>query len=102
MRDGEIVAATLAGDPAALIDAYDQYAPGLYAYCRSQLSRPADAADAVQDTFVVAAAKLGGLRDPGRLRPWLFAVARNECRPTRRSCSRRGPGPGSTRRWARC
>ncbi len=80
MRDGEIVAATLAGDPAALIDAYDQYAPGLYAYCRSMLSRPADAADAVQDTFVVAAAKLSGLRDPGRLRPWLFAVARNECR----------------------
>ena len=80
MRDGEIVAATLAGDPAALIDAYDQYAPGLYAYCRSVLNRPADAADAVQDTFVVAAAKLGGLRDPGRLRPWLFAVARNECR----------------------
>lgn len=80
MRDGEIVAATLAGDPAALLDAYDQYAPGLYAYSRSMLSRPADAADAVQDTFVVAAAKLGGLRDPGRLRPWLFAVARNECR----------------------
>lgn len=79
MHDGGIVAATLAGDPAALIDAYDQYAPGLYAYCRSMLSRPADAADAVQDTFVVAAAKLGGLRDPGRLRPWLFAVARNEC-----------------------
>ena len=65
MRDGEIVAATLAGDPAALLDAYDQYAPGLYAYSRSMLSRPADAADAVQDTFVVAAAKLGGLRDPG-------------------------------------
>lgn len=80
MRDGEIVAATLDGDPAPLIDAYDQYAPGLYAYCRSMLSRPADASDAVQDTFVVAAAKLGRLRDPGRLRPWLFAVARNECR----------------------
>ncbi len=71
MRDGEIVAATLAGDPAALLDAYDQYAPGRYGYCRSLLSRPADAADAVQDTFVVAAAKLGGLRDPGRLRPRL-------------------------------
>jgi DNA-directed RNA polymerase specialized sigma24 family protein len=48
MRDGEIVAATLDGDPAALIDAYDQYAPGLYAYCRSMLSRPADAADAAR------------------------------------------------------
>ena len=36
---------------------------------------PADAADAVQDTFVIAAAELGRLRDPDRLRPWLYAVA---------------------------
>jgi DNA-directed RNA polymerase specialized sigma24 family protein len=27
----------------------------------------------------VAADGLGGLRDPARLRPWLYAVARNEC-----------------------
>ena len=40
---------------------------------------PADAADAVQDTFVIAASKLAGLRDQSRLRPWLYAVARNEC-----------------------
>ena len=32
----------------------------------------------MQDTFVIAAARLAGLREPGRLRPWLFAVARNE------------------------
>jgi RNA polymerase sigma factor (sigma-70 family) len=37
------------------------------------------AADAVEDTFVVAAARLGGLREPRKLRPWLYAVARNEC-----------------------
>jgi len=80
MRDGDIVAATVSGDPAALIAAYDQYGPGLYAYCRSLVSNPVNAADAVQDTFVVAAAWVGGLRDPGRLRPWLYAVARNECR----------------------
>ncbi len=42
------------------------------------LADPADAADAVQDTFVIAASRLGGLRDPDRLRPWLYAVARNE------------------------
>jgi RNA polymerase sigma factor (sigma-70 family) len=39
----------------------------------------------VQDTFVVAAGKLSGLRDPDRLRPWLYAVARNECRRWLRS-----------------
>jgi len=80
MRDGEMVAAIVAGDPAALAAAYDHYAPALYEYCRSLLSDPAAAADALQDTFVVAAAKLAGLRDPSRLRPWLYAVARNECR----------------------
>jgi RNA polymerase sigma factor (sigma-70 family) len=40
---------------------------------------PADAADAVQDTFVIAASRLADLRDRNRLRPWLYAVARNEC-----------------------
>ncbi|HCU92611.1 MAG TPA: hypothetical protein DHU96_07640 [Actinobacteria bacterium] len=80
MQDREIVAAIVAGEPAGLAAAYDQYAPALHAYCRSVLSEPADAADAVQDTFIIASAKLGGLRDPDRLRPWLYAVARNECR----------------------
>jgi RNA polymerase sigma factor (sigma-70 family) len=80
MRDGELVTAVVAGDPAALAAAYDQFAPSLYAYCRSLLSEPADAAGAVRDTFVVAQAKLPLLRDPSRLRPWLYAVARNECR----------------------
>jgi RNA polymerase sigma factor (sigma-70 family) len=79
MRDREIVAAIVAGDPAGLAAAYDSYAAVLHSYCRSLLAEPADAADAVQDTFVIAAAKLGDLRDPDRLRPWLYAVARNEC-----------------------
>ena len=79
VQDGEIVAAIVAGDPAGLAAAYDNYAPALYAYCRTLLSEPSDAADAVQDTYLVATTKLGGLRDPDRLRPWLYAVARNEC-----------------------
>src|ERR1051326_8004696 len=79
MDDREVVAAIVAGDPAGLGVAYDRYAPPLYAYCRSMLREPADAADAVQDTFVIAVAKLPGLRDPGKLRAWLYAVARNEC-----------------------
>ncbi|MGI8450544.1 MAG: RNA polymerase sigma factor [Streptosporangiaceae bacterium] len=80
MRDGDLVAAVVAGDPAALAAAYDQFAPALYGYCRSLLSEPASAAGAVRDTFVVAEVKLPLLRDPSRLRPWLYAVARNECR----------------------
>lgn len=79
MRDSEVVASIVAGDPQGLASAYDRHADSLYTYCRSLLRDPADAADAAQDTFVIAASRLDGLRDPDRLRSWLYAVARNEC-----------------------
>jgi RNA polymerase sigma factor (sigma-70 family) len=79
MQDPEVVAAIAAGDPRGIAEAYDKYAMPLYSYCRSLLREPEDAADAVQDTFLIATAKLGGLRDPAKLRSWLYAVARNEC-----------------------
>src|ERR1700731_3141040 len=91
MRDRDVVAAIVAGDPAGLAAAYDSSAPALHAYCRTLLAEPADAADAVQDTFVIAAAKLGGLRDPDRLRSWLYAVARNECHRRLRARTRFAP-----------
>jgi RNA polymerase sigma factor (sigma-70 family) len=91
VHDGEIVAAIAAGEPAGLITAYDRYAPALYAYCRSLLVEPADAADAVQDTFIIAAAKADGLRHWESFRPWLYAVARNEC--FRRLRAQGLPGP---------
>jgi len=78
MEDREAVAAILAGDPGGLVDVFDRYAASLYGYCRTLLHEPADAADAVQETFVVATARLGALRDARKLRPWLYAVARNE------------------------
>ena len=91
MRDSEVVAAIVAGDPAGLAEAYDRYAAPLYSYCRTLLREPADAADAVQDSFVIAASKLSGLRDPERLRPWLYAVARNECHRRLRSGGEQAP-----------
>jgi RNA polymerase sigma factor (sigma-70 family) len=80
MQDREIVAAIVAGRADGLAAAYDRYARALHAYCCSVLGGQADAADAVQDTYIIATAKVGGLRDPNRLRPWLYAVVRNECR----------------------
>lgn len=79
MRDKDVVAAIVAGNPDGLAAAYDRYAAQLYSYCRTLLREPADAADAVQDTFVIAASRLSALRDPARLRAWLYAVVRNEC-----------------------
>src|SRR5579859_458798 len=91
MGDSEVVAAIVAGDPAGLAEAYDRYATPLYSFCRTMLREPADAADAVQDTFVIAAPRLSGLRNPERLRSWLYAVARNECHRKLRSGGQRAP-----------
>jgi len=82
MQDRELVAAIAAGDPEGLAEAYDRYAATLYTYCRFMLPDPDPldgAAQVVQDTFIIAASRLQGLRDPDRLGSWLQAVARNEC-----------------------
>ena len=76
----EVVAAVMAGDPAGIALAYDRYAPALYGYCHWMLHDSTDAAESLQDTFVLAAATLSKLPEPAKLRPWLFALARNECR----------------------
>jgi RNA polymerase sigma factor (sigma-70 family) len=79
MDDREVVTAIVAGNPAGLANAYDKYAASLYGYCRWMLHEPADAAGALQHTFAIAVTKLGGLQDPRKLRPWLYAMARQEC-----------------------
>jgi RNA polymerase sigma factor (sigma-70 family) len=78
--DREVVAAIAAGDPAGVAMAYDRYAAALYGYCHWMLHHSADAAGALTDTFVIAAATCRNLSEPAKLRPWLFALARNENR----------------------
>jgi RNA polymerase sigma factor (sigma-70 family) len=79
--DREIVAAITAGDPAAIAMAYDRYAEALYGYSHWILHDSAAATGALKDAFVIAvAAMLSNLSEPSKLRPWLFALARNECR----------------------
>ncbi|WP_157857319.1 RNA polymerase sigma factor [Streptomyces yerevanensis] len=80
MNDHEMVAAIRAANPQGLAAAYDAYAGQIYGYCRSVLHNSDAAADALQDTFVLANECIDQLRDPQRLRPWLYAIARNECR----------------------
>lgn len=79
MDDPQRVAAVLANDPAGLASCYDTYADRLFAFCESMLRDRQAAEDAVHDTFVVLALRVAQLRDPSRLRPWLYAIARSEC-----------------------
>jgi RNA polymerase sigma factor (sigma-70 family) len=80
MDDREVVAAIAAGSPAGMADAYDKYASDLYDYCQWILEEPVGAAEALRDTFVIAATTIGDLADGTRLRPWLYAATRHECR----------------------
>jgi RNA polymerase sigma factor (sigma-70 family) len=79
-HDCEVVAAITAEDPVGIAMAYDRYAATLYGYCHWMLHDSADAAAALKNTFVMAAARLSDLSEPSKLRPRLFALARNECR----------------------
>jgi DNA-directed RNA polymerase specialized sigma24 family protein len=67
--DAELVRAATAGDRGAFAAIYDRYADRLHDFCWSILRNRDEAADATQDAFLVAAERLGQLRDPERLRP---------------------------------
>ena len=76
--DARLVTDFLAGDKSALAAIYDRYASGLYDTAAAMLSDRHDAADMVQDVFCIAAERLGQLREPDRLKPWLYSVLRHE------------------------
>ncbi|MEV0660557.1 hypothetical protein ACIBI3_00195 [Actinomadura luteofluorescens] len=79
MSDHLLVEALRERDPGAPATVYDAHAERLYAYCWFQL-RGRDAAQvALRDTFIVAEAHIGKLREPDRFEPWLYAIARLEC-----------------------
>ena len=77
--DAELVAGVLAADREAFAVVYDRYGTKLYDFAYSMLRHREDAADAVADSFVIVAERLSQLRDPDRLRPWLYAIVRSEC-----------------------
>ncbi|HUQ63415.1 MAG TPA: sigma-70 family RNA polymerase sigma factor [Acidimicrobiales bacterium] len=77
MDDAELVTSAQAGDSEAFAAIYDRYADSIHAFCHSVLRDRHEAADVTQDTFLTAAERLGQLRDPTKLRAWLFAIARH-------------------------
>jgi RNA polymerase sigma-70 factor (ECF subfamily) len=79
MSDAELGTLARAGDVQALAGLLERCRPSLYAAAVGLLGNRADAADAVQDTFVIALLRLDGLREPGAARAWLHTVVRNVC-----------------------
>ncbi|MDD7942015.1 sigma-70 family RNA polymerase sigma factor [Actinomycetospora lutea] len=65
-------------NPTAFAAIYRRYGDALHDFCLGMLRDPDAAADCVQDVFCTAASRLGQLREPDKLRPWLYAIARHE------------------------
>ncbi|MDO8363129.1 MAG: sigma-70 family RNA polymerase sigma factor [Actinomycetota bacterium] len=76
--DAQLVTAYTAGDRGALAGIYDRYSAGLYDTAAAMLRDRHEAADAMQDVFLIAAERMRQLREPERLKPWLYAILRNE------------------------
>jgi hypothetical protein len=67
MDESTLVAAALADPQRGFGAIYDRYGDRIHDYCLAVLRQREDAADAAQDTFLIAYERLGQLRDPGRL-----------------------------------
>ena len=89
--DTELASALAGGDSTALAGIYDRYADHLHNFCYGVCRNPEHAADATQQTFLLAFERIGQLRDPSRLKSWLFAIARNEVMKGFRDTSRTRP-----------
>jgi DNA-directed RNA polymerase specialized sigma24 family protein len=83
MDDPRLAAALLASSPDALAGLFDAYGDRLFRYCWSVLRSREQAQVALRDTLLVAQAHIARLadpEDPESLGPWLYSLARAECR----------------------
>ncbi|WP_405057898.1 sigma-70 family RNA polymerase sigma factor [Kribbella sp. NBC_01505] len=79
MDDSELVRAACSGEIGALGILLARHRPGMTAVAVSILGAGPDADDAVQEAMAVALARIGDVRDPAAVGPWLRQVVRNAC-----------------------
>jgi RNA polymerase sigma factor (sigma-70 family) len=86
--DAELVAACLGGNGAAFERIVERYQRLLCSLAYSALGDIGASEDAAQEAFVTAWIKLGELREPEKLRPWLCAILRHKVSHARRRAGR--------------
>jgi RNA polymerase sigma factor (sigma-70 family) len=90
-NDADLALAAADGDRRAFAEIYDRYADRLHDFAIGMLRDRDSAADCVQDAFCIASTTLSGLREPDKLRPWLYAIVRNEAHKRLRQLRRERP-----------
>jgi len=84
-----LIASAAAGDAAAFASIVSAHHEDMRRVCVVVAGDDGIADDAVAAAWSIAWRKLGSLRDPARLRPWLVSVAVNEARQLLRAQRRR-------------
>jgi RNA polymerase sigma factor (sigma-70 family) len=84
----DLVAQVRAGDEGAWVRLTDRYTNLLWSVARAMRLDRADAADAVQTTWLRLIERLDSLREPEHLGSWLVTTARRECLATLRRGAR--------------
>lgn len=77
--DADLARAAQAGDAASVGALLSRHQARLLAVALTMLREPADAEDAVQESAVIALTRIGDLRDPAAVGPWLRAIVRSCC-----------------------
>jgi len=77
--DGQLVARTLQGEPAAYSELVGRYRDAVCGIAYHHLGDLDAAQDAAQEAFVRAYVRLRQLRDPGKFAPWLRQIATTVC-----------------------
>lgn len=86
----DLVSLAAAGDEAAFTRIVAAHHDDMTRVCFVVCGDADLAQDAVASAWLIAWRKLGDLREPDRLRPWLVSIAANEARQTVRRQRRRG------------
>ncbi|GAA2880643.1 sigma-70 family RNA polymerase sigma factor [Nonomuraea rubra] len=91
MEDAPLTRAAQAGDAAALGLLLERHRAGMRAVALSILGPGPDVDDVLQDAALTALRRIGGVRDPGAIGPWLRMIVRNGCRDVLRASQRVEP-----------
>jgi RNA polymerase sigma-70 factor (ECF subfamily) len=74
----------LAGEPEAFERFVQHFRSKVFRYSWLICGRPDDAEEVAQETLMLVFQNLDQLRDPARIRPWVYRIARNACLMQRR------------------
>ena len=85
--DSDLVHAAQAGDADSLGLVLTRHRADMYAVALAMLGHSPDAEDAVQEAALIALRRIGDVRDPDAIGPWLRMVVRNVCRAQLRKMS---------------